>query len=919
LATSLPSGTVTFLFTDIEGSTKVAREHRDTWEAVRARHHAILHSAMEMHAGHVFQIVGDGFCVAFHTAGDALDAAVEAQRRLQAAKWGETPITVRMGINTGTAQAGSNADGSGGYTGYSALVRTQRVMSTAHGEQILLSVTSADLLLGELPSGVTLRDMKEHRLKGLLNPEHLWQVVAPDLPQDFPALQTLNSIPNNLPIQLTSFIGREKELAEIQNLVEHNRLVTLTGSGGVGKTRHSLQVGAEVLDAFADGVWLVEFGSVSDPGLVSHAAATALGVREDKGRPLMAALQDHLEAKTMLLLLDDCEHLLDACAQLVDPLLHSCPNLKILVSSREALGIAGEVTFHVSSLSLPDPDHLPSLKSLSQYDSVRLFIERAVATKSDFLVSKDNAPAVAQVCARLDGIPLAIELAAARIRGLSAEQISKRLDDRFRLLTGGSRTALPRHQTLLAMIEWSYDLLSDAERALLRRLAVFIGEWTLEATEAVCADRETMAQLHTGQAIGTAEVMDLLLRLVDKSLISPREQSGQARYRMLETIRQFAHDKLSASGEEGLLRARHLEFFLRFSEQAESSLRSAEQLIRLHQLGAEYENLRAALEWARDNDSAQPTMRLAKAKEQLADVQVVLGAATKAIPLYQEALEMWHSLEGADRMISARLHGKILQTVALLKWRVASEQFQVLLPIAAASRTAVVAALEATGSEPPTLEKARLLISLSMDAERVRIPVDWDMGEQYARAAVEIAEKLGAPADLSAALGALADACFFRGLWRERAQVAQRRLALSRDSRFSDVQERAAAVIDAGEALMNVGEYAQAIPYLVEGESLAGQMQSADLEKWALDQRIHSLLRLDRWDDTLDLDAKSRDMQQRHPRERIGASCYAIAAIASIHALRGELELARQQRKEADDIMTAIAGPSENWGRVSHY
>ena len=285
MAPNLPSGTVTFLFTDIEGSTKIAQEHRALWEAMRARHHAILQTAMERHAGYVFQIVGDGFCVAFHTAGDALEAALEAQRGLQTEEWGETPIKVRMGINTGAAQASSDAEGTGGYTGYSTLAHAQRVMSTAHGGQILLSNTSADLLLGELSEGVTLRDMKQHRLKGLLNPEHLWQPVAPNLVQDFPALQTLNSIPNNLPIQLTSFIGREKEISEISHLLEHNRLVTLTGSGGVGKTRHALQVGAEMLDAFPDGVWLVELSSVSDPGLVPHATATALGLREIPGRP----------------------------------------------------------------------------------------------------------------------------------------------------------------------------------------------------------------------------------------------------------------------------------------------------------------------------------------------------------------------------------------------------------------------------------------------------------------------------------------------------------------------------------------------------------------------------------------------------------------------------------------------------------
>ena len=872
-----------------------------------------------------------------------MEASIAAQLGLLAENWGDAPILVRMGINTGAAQAGSNADGSGGYTGYSTLARTQRVMSTAHGGQILLSNASAELLVGEFPAGASLRDMKEHRLKGLLNPEHLWQALAPGLPQDFPALQTLNSIPNNLPVQLTSFIGREKEIAEIKRLVEHNRLVTLTGSGGVGKTRHSLQVAAEVLDAFPEGAWLVELATVSSPELVAQALASVLGVHEDQARPLMAALQDHLQPKTILLLFDNCEHLLEACAQLADGLLHACPHLKILVSSREALGMAGEVSFRVPSLALPDAQHLPSLERLTQYDSVRLFIERAVAVKSDFVVANHNAPAVAQICSRLDGIPLAIELAAARLRGLSAEQISERLDDRFRLLTGGSRTALPRQQTLRAMIEWSYDLLSEAERVLLRRLAVFIGDWTLEAAEAVCAEPEASAGAtvplvpapapvpaapwtgrqgrlaQAGQAIETTEVMDLLLRLVDKSLIVPQEQGGQARYSMLETIRQFAHDKLLESDEGAWLRLRHLEFFLEFAEQAEARLDSAEPLVWLHQLGAEYANLQAALEWAQEAGSAQPALRLEHATEQLADVRFLLGTGTQAIPLYQHALALWQGEKGTDKMIGARLHGKILQTLTFLKMRIDADRFKPLVEVAAASNASLEAALKASENEPPSLEKVRLLTILSTYAQYDRVPVDWDLAEGYARRALEMAGKLDAALALSTALGTLGELDFNRGLWRELVQVCLQRLALSRDARFTDMRERVSAVIDAGQALVRVGEYAEAIPYLLEGESFAGQIQDALMEKYALDERTHCLFRLDRWDEILNLDEKIRDMQQRYPREQIGASCQTIAMIASIHAMRGEMDQAVTQRNEAQAIMTAISGSFEHWVRTEHY
>lgn len=923
MTSSLPAGTVTFLFTDIEGSTTLAQSHRDVWESLRLRHNVILRGAMEANGGLVFEIIGDAFCVAFHTALEALKAALDAQQQLQAEDWGETSIRVRMGINTGTAQPAVNADGSAGYTGYSTLARTQRVMSTAYGQQILVSNASADLLLDDLPAGVSLRDMQQHRLKGLLNLEHLWQVVAPNLQQNFPALQTLNSIPNNLPIQLTSFIGREKEIDRIKNLVEHHRLVTLTGSGGVGKTRHSLQVSAELLDQFPDGVWLVEMAPVSVPGLVLQAVANVLGLREDQGRPLMDALQDYLRSKSAFLVMDSCEHLLEACAQLADALLHACPNLRILASSREALGIAGEVAYRVPSLALADPEHLPALESLTQYDSVRLFIERALAVQPDFAVTNENAPAVAQICARLDGIPLAIELAAARVKGLSVEQISQRLDDRFRLLTGGSRTALPRHQTLRALIEWSYELLLEPERTLLRRLAIFVGDWTLEAAEAVCADdtarpsprsKERSARAHIRQVIDKPDVLELLLRLVDKSLVVAEEHTGQARYHMLETIRQLAREKLSESGEEAVLQARHLGFYLSFSEQAEAKLQGAESLIWLHQLGAEYENLRAALAWAREHREAQPPMRLARATEQLGDAKAELGVGTQAIKYYQEALDLWRSVEGADRMNEARLYGKIMRRVANLRWHVDAVQYDSLLKLAATSNISLAAAMESLKDQPPSLEQSRLLSTLSVYAADVSVPADRDLAEQYARRALEIAEKLDSPADMSAALDALATVYYRRGLLRKSSEILQQRLLV-----VSDTRARAGALIGACDMLDAIGEPAAALPQLLEAQTLAAQMQDAEREMTALRLRILTLLRLDRWDEILALDDQFRDMARQHPQEQVGLLCFEASLIGSVHALRGEWELARRGREEANAIMTEHVGAVEGWKPAQHY
>jgi non-specific serine/threonine protein kinase len=405
---------------------------------------------------------------------------------------------------------------------------------------------------------------------------------------------------HNLPVQLTSFIGREKEIAEVKRLLNEKRLVTITGPGGTGKTRLSLQVATDLLDTSPDGVWLVELAPLADPALVPQAVATALGVREQLGRSVQEALTDFLREKDLLLILDNCEHMVDACATLADTLLHVCPGLKILASSREALGIAGEVPFRLPSLSIPDIQHLPPIQTLLQYEAVRLFIERATTALSTFTVTDDNAPALAQVCHRLDGIPLAIELAAARVRMLSVEQIAARLDDCFRLLTGGSRTALPRLQTLRALIDWSYNLLSASECTLLRRLSVFVGGWTLEAAEAVCASTGAEPQVRP------EEILDLLTSLVNKSLVMVAyELDQEPRYRLLETIRQYVLEKLSESGEGEPIRNQHLGYFLKLAERAEQEMQGAEQKAWFDRLEVEHDNFRAALRWSLESGGAR--------------------------------------------------------------------------------------------------------------------------------------------------------------------------------------------------------------------------------------------------------------------------------------------------------------------------
>jgi predicted ATPase/class 3 adenylate cyclase len=593
----VPTGTVTFLFTDIQGSTKLAREHPENWETARERHHVILRGAIECYQGYVFQIIGDAFCAAFHTAGDALRAAAKAQMDLSSENWGEVPIKARMGIHTGKAEIQEDGE----YHGYLAMSRIQRLMSAAYGGQVLISAASQELLLEDLPEGLSLRDLGERRLKDLIRPEHIYQLVIPGLPVDFPPLKTLDFYRHNLPVQLTSFIGREKEMEEIKRSILTHRLVTLTGVGGTGKTRLSLQATADLLDQYRDGVWFVELASVGDPDLVPQTISSCLGIPEQPGQTILQLLLDYLNTRKLLLVLDNCEHLIAACAELVDMLLSQAPSIKIIVTSREALGVSGEMIWHVPSLSLPDGKLVPTLEQLSQYEAVQLFIERATLVQPQFLVTRENAPAIAQICFRLDGIPLALELAAARVRGLSVDQIAARLDDRFRLLTGGSRTALPRQRTLQAAIDWSYRLLEEQERLLLRRLSIFAGGWTLEAAEQVCASDELASDL----------ILDYLLRLVDKSLVVASTQEIPPRYYLLETIRQYAQEKLDEAGESGLVRDCHLEYFRSLAEQARSHFQDSEQFIWLDRFEIELDNVRAALTWALQSGSVEAGLSLA--------------------------------------------------------------------------------------------------------------------------------------------------------------------------------------------------------------------------------------------------------------------------------------------------------------------
>ncbi len=637
---SLPTGTVTFLFTDIEGSTRLLQDLGDRYAQVLADYRQLLRTASARGDGYEVDTQGDAIFLVFPRAKDALAAAVAAQRAICSHQWpGGLSVRVRMGLHTGEPVGAAT-----GYVGMD-VHRAARICAAGHGGQMLLSDTTQALVAKELPEGVSLRDLGEHRLKDLAHPHRLFQVMLADFPTEFPPLKSLEALPNNLPIQLTSFIGRDQEIAEIKRLLDTTRLLTLTGTGGSGKTRLALQVGSDLLESFEGGVWLVELASLSDPDLVPQTAASALGVREQAGRSILATLIDSLRPKHLLLVLDNCEHLLSACATLSDTLLRACPELRMLATSREGLGIAGELSYHVPSLSVPDLRHLPPLERLADHDAVRLFIERARFAQSTFTMTETNGSAVAQICHRLDGIPLAIELAAARVKSMSVERIAERLTDRFRLLAGGSRTALRRHQTLRDAIDWSYDLLSEQERIALRRLAVFIGGFTVDAAEAVCR----------GDRIAEGDVLDLLTHLVDKSLVMI-EQGSQERYRMLETIREYALDRLHEAGELEELWRRHRDFFQALAEESYAALVGSASPQWLRRLRDEHDNIRTALRWSLDHEDV----------ERAADMAAAMSRFWEIRGFYSEGRAWLQELLEKGQHLSLRARAKVLTGAGLL-------------------------------------------------------------------------------------------------------------------------------------------------------------------------------------------------------------------------------------------------------------
>ena len=587
--TELPVGTVTFLFTDLEGSTRLWEEFPEAMQGAVARHDEILREAIAAHDGHIVKMRGDGVHAAFAVSTSAVLAARDAQLGLATEEWGETgPLRVRMGLHTCQAEVRD-----GDYYG-SAVNRAARLESVANGGQIVLSLATEELARDGLPADLSLLDLGEHRLRDLSHTERVFQLCGPGLPSDFPPLQSLDAFPGNLPRQLSSFVGREDDVAAVAKALTESPLVTLVGVGGVGKTRLAMQVGADIAPEFPDGVWLSELAGVNDDEGVVQLVAVTLGVQPRANASLEECVIEFLRARTALLVLDNCEHLLDATARLAGSVLQRCPLVRVIATSREGLALEGEQVWPLRSLPVPPPDG--RLDEAAANAAVRLFVDRAAMARPGFALDSSNVGSVSEICRRLDGIPLAIELAAARVSSMRPADIAARLGERFRLLTGGRRTAVERHQTLRATVDWSYSLLEENERNAFDRLGVFAGSFDARAAEMVAAS----------EGLEAWDVVDAIAGLVEKSMLDDEESDdGTTRYRMLETLRQYALERLADGGDVDAWRRRHAEHYARTAETIGANLVGPDELGWRQMLLLELDNFRSAITWSLDRDDPE--------------------------------------------------------------------------------------------------------------------------------------------------------------------------------------------------------------------------------------------------------------------------------------------------------------------------
>ena len=727
----LLTGTVTFLFSDIEGSTRLLRALGERWPALLARHQELVREAIRQDGGIEVGTEGDSFFVAFPTAAGAVAAAAAAQRALASETWpAEAEVRVRIGLHTGEANLSAKT-----YVGLD-VHRASRIASVGHGGQVLISDATRALVGQGLPEGIGLRDLGEYRLKDLEHPERLWQLVIPGLPDEFPPIGSLDATPNNLPRRLTTFLGRAREIGAIGELLTTTRLLTLTGPGGTGKTRLSLEVARRSLERYPDGVYQVELASIREPAIVAATIAQTLGLPDRGGRTPVDRITDHIGAGRYLLVLDNFEQVIDA-APVVTELLATCPNLEIMVSSRSVLRVSGEQEYAVPPLALPDPAHLPPIDQLSQYESVALFIERARAVKPDFSVTNESAPAVAEICVRLDGLPLAIELAAARVRVLTPQAMLSRLGNRLQLLSSsGSRDLPERQQTLRGAIAWSHEMLDEADRMLFSCLSVFVGGAGIEEADAVCGE-----EVH-------GDILDALDSLVEKSLVRQSEGlEGSPRFGMLETIREFADEQAAERGLRDELRERHATLFASRAAEAQPHMLSADKRRWLDRIEQDHDNFRAALSWATEAGRAEMAMRMGAALWRFWQMR---GHLAEGLERLEAALALPHSREHPETRADA------LSAAAGLAYWQADE---------VRSRSLYEAEIEARRAlgDRRGLAEAMYSISFTWSIISLQAPDKLALANEYVAGALAIFEELGDEGGVARCRWALANARYGAG------------------------------------------------------------------------------------------------------------------------------------------------------------
>jgi predicted ATPase/class 3 adenylate cyclase len=786
-----PTGTVTFLFTDIEGSTKLWERDARRMQAALVRHDEILKSTVEAHSGYVFKMVGDACCAAFSTTPEALEAAVAAQRTIFSEPWEEGfRLRVRMALHSGEAE-----ERGGDYFG-PVVNRVARLLSAGHGGQTLLSLATQELVRDDLPEGTDLRDLGERRLKDLFRSERVFQLIAPDLPAGFPPLKTLDARLNNIPPQPTPLVGREKEVAGVCARLRSPtvRLLTLTGPGGTGKTRLGLQVAAELLDEFEGGVFFVALAPISDPELVPSAIAGPLDVTEGADRTLVEAIEAYLQGKELLLVLDNFEQVVEA-SPLVGELLSASPRLKVLATSRTALRIYGEQAYEVPPLEAPDPGRLLPIHMLNQYEAVRLFVERAQAVKADFSVTRENAPAVAEICARLDGLPLAIELAAARIKLLPPKAMLGRLSSRLKLLTGGARDLPARQRTLRGTIEWSYDLLGEGERTLFARLAVFSGGRTLEAIEAVCDAEGDLP----------VDALDGVELLLEKSLLRQEDgPEGEPRFVMLETIHEYARERLEESGQAEEIKRAHAEYFLALAEEAQPELDGAQQVEWLERLEAEHDNMRAALSWSQMSET-ETALRLGGA---LWRFWYTRGYMSEGRNWLEQAL-------AKNGVVSMPVRAKALMGAGALAY-VQGHHDQ-----GEALQAECLALYRELG------DKRGMAIALNDLGISSNVRGDYERASAFLEESLELSRELGDAWGVAVVLGSLGWTALVNGDYERATTLSEESLELFRE--LGDVRAVAYTLGVLGEATLLLGDQEQAMARLAESLTLLRNVGDKDL------------------------------------------------------------------------------------------